>query len=312
MPIDDNITYKKLELKEHNKVYKIVNSLLKCPYVLVAPAVILAVTMTAYPMLFCIYMSFQNWDLMTNEIKFVGMENFKYIFTNEAFLKTIQNTLSFFAATVLGGLSLQILLGIFLNKNTKAHNLVQTVMFTPYIISSVVIAMVFKYLMMKDGGLFNTIIEFFGGKGIGWYLESDTALFSIIVISIWSGLGYGVLIIISGLKSVPNYIYEAARLDRSRGINTFIHITLPLLSPTIFFLLVSSTVSAFTSFDTVQLLTKGGPNNSTSLLAYYIYEQGIGFMHYGRAMAASVILIMITCILSILNFKFAGKKVHYQ
>lgn len=312
MSIDDNVTYKKLELKEHNKIYKIANRLLKCPYVLVAPAVILAVTMTIYPMLFCIYMSFQNWDLMTNEATFVGLENFKYIFTNEAFLKTIKNTLIFLVATVFGGLSLQILCGVFLNKNTKVHNIVQTVMFTPYIISTVAIAMVFKYLMMKDGGLFNTIIEFFGGKGIGWYLEPDTALFSIIIISIWSSLGYGVLIIISGLKSIPDYIYEAARLDRSRGLNTFIHITLPLLSPTIFFLLVNSTVSAFTSFDTVKLLTEGGPNNSTNLLAYYIYEQGIGFMHYGRAMAASVVLIIITCTLSFLNFKFAGKKVHYQ
>lgn len=312
MSIDDNVTYRKLELKEHNKIYKIVNNLLKNPYVLIAPAVILALWMTVYPMLFCVYLSFHNWDLMTNEMTFIGLENFKFIFTNEAFLKSMINTLIFMVSTVVGGLVLQVIIGVFLNRNTKVHNLVQTVMFTPYIISSVVIAVVFKYLMMPDGGLLNTVIEFFGGSGLRWYMDEKTALFSIILITVWTGLGYGVLVVISGLKSIPNYIYEAARLDKSSKLNTFINITVPLLSPTLFFLLVSATVSAFTSFDTVQMLTKGGPNNATSLLAYYVYEQGLGFMHYGRAMAASVVLMLITCTLSFLNFMFAGKKVYYQ
>lgn len=312
MSIDDNVFYRKLELKEKGKLYKIVNKLLKNPYVLIAPAVILALWMTVYPMLFCLYLSFHNWDMMTNEMTFVGLENFKFIFTNEIFLKSMKNTLIFMFATVIGGLVLQLICGIFLNKNTKAHNFVQTIMFTPYIIPSVAIAVVFKYLMMPDGGLLNAIIEFFGGEGIGWYLEENTALFSIILITLWTGLGYGVLVIISGLKSIPDYIYEAARLDKSSKRNTFMKITVPLLSPTLFFLLVNSTVSAFTSFDTVKMMTNGGPDNSTSLLAYYIYEQGLGFMHYGRAMAASVVLMVITCTLSFLNFKFAGKKVYYQ
>lgn len=312
MSIDDKVTYRKLELKERGKVYKTVNSFMKNPYVLTAPAVILALWMTVYPMLFCVYLSFHEWDLMTNEITFVGLKNFSFIFTNEIFLKTVKNTLIFMVSTVVGGLLLQVILGVFLNKNSKVHNFVQTVMFTPHIISSVAIAVVFKYFMMPEGGLLNTVIEFFGGKGIGWYQDAKTALFSIILISIWSGLGYGVLVVISGLKSIPEYIYEAARLDRSSKLNTFINITVPLLSPTLFFLLVNATVSAFTSFDTVQMLTKGGPDNATSLLAYYVYEQGLGFMHYGRAMAASVILMIMTCTLSFLNFKFAGKKVHYQ
>lgn len=306
------ITWRRLELKERGAGYRLVNRLLKCPYVLIAPAVILALAMTVYPMLYCVYLSFHDWDLMTNTKTFVGLENFCYIFQNEIFLKTMSNTLIYMVATVFGGMVLQLLVGMFLNRDTRAHNFVQTVIFTPHIISSVAITVVFKFLMMPDGGLLNRVIEFFGGKGISWYLDASTALFSIILISLWSGLGYGVLIVISGLKSIPGHIYEAARMDRSKGWNTFWHITMPLLSPTLFFLLVSSTVSAFTSFDMVKLLTQGGPENSTSLLAYYIYQQGLGYMHYGRAMAASVILMLITCGLSVLNFKFAGKKVHYQ
>lgn len=312
MLTNEGIAYKKLELKEHGKAYKVLNRMLKCPYVLIAPAVIIALWLTVYPMIFCICISFFNWDLVSGDIAFVGLSNYRFIFTSDAFIKSLTNTIIFMLATVIGGLGLKIVCGIFLNKNTARHNLVQTVMFTPHIIASVAIATVFMYLMMPNGGLLNTIIEFFGGKPLGWYMSADTSLLSVIIISIWQGLGYGVLIIISGLKSIPDYVYEAARLDRSSRINTFFHITVPLLSPTIFFLLVTSTVSAFTSFDVVNLMTGGGPNNSSNLLALYIYQQGFKFLHYGRAMAASVILLIVTGSLSILNFSVAGKKIHYQ
>ena len=122
----------------------------------------------------------------------------------------------------------------------------------------------------------------------------------------------GVLIVISGLKAIPNHVYEAARLDKASRLKTFTHITLPLLSPTMFFLLVTTSVGAFTTFDIVAMMTNGGPGNSTYMLAYYVYMQGIRFMHYGRAMAASVVLLIITSTLSAINFALAGKKVHYQ
>lgn len=304
--------FRKLELKPRSKLYKLLNRLLKCPYVLIAPAVILALWLTVYPMLFCIYVSFHSWDLMTNTMTFVGLANYKFIFSSDVFLTSLKNTIIFMAATVLGGLVLKILCGVFLNKNTRGHNLVQTIMFTPHIIASVAVASVFMYLMQPKGGLFNSILAFFGGKPLEWLYGTNTALASIILITIWQGLGYGVLIVISGLKSIPNYVYEAAQLDKSSKINTFFRITVPLLSPTLLYLLVTSTVSAFTSFDIVKLMTNGGPSNATNMLAFYVYQQGFSFLQYGRAMAASVILLLITSSLSILNFKLAGKKVHYQ
>ena len=304
--------FRKLELKTHSKPYKILNRLMKCPYVLVAPAVIIALWLTVYPMLFCIYVSFHEWDLMTNTMTFIGLNNYKFIFSSDMFIQALINTVIFMVATVLGGLVLKVLCGVFLNKNTRRHNLVQTVMFTPHIIASVAIATVFMYLMRPEGGLLNVVIEFFGGKPLQWYFGKSTALLSIIIITLWQGLGYGVLLVISGLKTIPDYVYEAAALDKSSKTNTFFKITLPLLSPTLLYLLVTSTVNAFTSFDIVKLMTNGGPDNATNMLAFYVYQQGFTFMHYGRAMAASVILLIITSSLSILNFKLAGKKVHYQ
>ena len=210
------------------------------------------------------------------------------------------------------GLVFKVLIGVLLNKNKPFHNMIQTIMFTPYIIATVAVATIFKYMMQPTGGVFNQVLSALHLPTSYWYMGENSALMSLAFISIWSGLGYGVLIVISGLRAIPNYVYEAARLDKASKSNTFFHITLPLLSPTVFYLLVTSSVNAFTTFDIVQMMTEGGPGYSTYMLAYYVYMEGIRFMHYGRAMAASVVLLIITSGLSVINFALAGKKVHYQ
>lgn len=304
--------FRKLELREHGKVYRFFNGALKNPYVLIAPAVIIALGTTVYALIYCIYLSFMKWDPVLGTKEFVGLYNYKYIFTDELFLTSLKNTLVFMVVTVFVGMVFKVLVGVFLNKNTPAHNLVQTIIFTPYIIASVAIATIFKYMMQPTGGVFNQILELLHLPTSSWYLDEKSALMSLAFITIWQGLGYGVLIVISGLRAIPNYVYEAARLDKAGKMKTFFQITMPLLSPTIFYLLVTSSVSAFTTFDIVSMMTDGGPGTSTYMLAYYVYMQGIRFMHYGRAMAASVVLLIITSSLSALSFVMAGKKVHYQ
>lgn len=304
--------FRKLELKKHGSVYRFFNRALKNPYVLIAPAEIIALGTTILALGFCIYMSFMKWDLITGEKKFVGLYNYKYIFTDELFLTSLKNTIIFMFVTVVIGMVFKVLVGVFLNKNRPAHNLVQTIIFTPYIISTVAIAVIFKYMMQPTGGVFNQILTWLHLPTSNWYLGEKSALMSLAFITIWQGLGYGVLIVISGLRAIPNYVYEAARLDKAGKSKTFFSITMPLLSPTIFYLLVTSSVSAFTTFDIVSMMTEGGPGTSTYMLAYYVYMQGIRFMHYGRAMAASVVLLIITATLSAISFALAGKKVHYQ
>ena len=304
--------FRKLELKKHGPVYRFFNNALKNPYVLIAPAEIIALGTTVFALVFCIYMSFMKWDLITGEKKFVGLYNYQYIFTDELFLTSLRNTIIFMFVTVVIGMVFKVLVGVFLNKNRPAHNLVQTIIFTPYIISTVAIAVIFKYMMQPTGGVFNQILTWLHLPTSNWYLGESSALMSLAFITIWQGLGYGVLIVISGLRAIPNYVYEAARLDKASKSKTFMSITMPLLSPTIFYLLVTSSVTAFTTFDIVSMMTNGGPGDSTYMLAYYVYMQGIRFMHYGRAMAASVVLLIITSTLSAISFALAGKKVHYQ
>ena len=304
--------FRKLELKQHGTAYKILNGALKNPYVLIAPAVIIALITTIYALGYCIYLSFMKWDPILGTKEFVGLYNYKYIFTDELFLTALKNTIIFMFVTVFVGLVLKVLVGVFLNKNKPFHNLVQTIMFSPYIIASVAIATVFKYMMQPSAGVFNQILSALHLPTSLWYMGEDSALMSLAFITIWQGLGYGVLIVISGLRAIPDYVYEAARLDKSSKSKTFFRITMPLLSPTLFYLLVTSSVGAFTTFDIVSMMTNGGPGTATYMLAYYVYMQGIRFMHYGRAMAASVVLLVITSTLSAINFVVAGKKVHYQ
>ena len=304
--------FRKLELRQHGTAYKILNGALKNPYVLIAPAIIIALITTIYALGYCIYLSFMKWDPIFGTMEFVGLYNYQYIFKDELFLTALKNTVIFMLVTVFIGLVFKVLVGVFLNKNKPFHNLVQTIMFSPYIIASVAVATIFKYMMQPSAGVFNQVLGLLGMEPSLWYMGEDTALMSLAFITIWQGMGYGVLIVISGLRAIPDYVYEAARLDKSSKSKTFFRITMPLLSPTLFYLLVTSSVGAFTTFDIVSMMTDGGPGTATYMLAYYVYMQGIRFMHYGRAMAASVVLLIITSTLSAINFVVAGKKVHYQ
>ena len=304
--------FRKLELRQHGTAYKILNGALKNPYVLIAPAIIIALITTIYALGYCIYLSFMKWDPIFGTMEFVGLYNYQYIFKDELFLTALKNTVIFMLVTVFIGLVFKVLVGVFLNKNKPFHNLVQTIMFSPYIIASVAVATIFKYMMQPSAGVFNQILSALHLPTTLWYMGEDSALMSLAFITIWQGLGYGVLIVISGLRAIPDYVYEAARLDKSSKSKTFFRITMPLLSPTLFYLLVTSSVGAFTTFDIVSMMTNGGPGTATYMLAYYVYMQGIRFMHYGRAMAASVVLLVITSTLSAINFVVAGKKVHYQ
>ena len=192
------------------------------------------------------------------------------------------------------------------------HKLTQTVIFTPHLVSLVSIGVLFMWIMNPDYGFLNWVLDSIGLPTSKWLSSEKSALFSIILVGIWKTVGYNTLIFIAGLQSIPKYIYEAANLDNSGKIRTFFKITLPLLSPTLFFLLITTTTSSFQVFDLVNVMTKGGPINSTNMLVYYIYEAGFRYFDIGSASAASVFLIILVGLLTFAHFKLLAKKVHYQ
>ncbi len=291
---------------------RIADCLLKNPYVLIAPAILIVVVMTIYPMIYGFIVSFTNWDIVTGEMNFVGLSNYKRLFTNKEFWLVIKNTFVYTVSVVFFSIALSILIGVFLNKNKRIYAFVQTIVFTPYILSMVAVAVLFCWLFDVNSGFFNFILTSLGFEPLMWLRSESTSLMSIIIVSVWKDLGYSSLMVIAGLQSIPKSVYEAAKLDRAGSFTTFRKITLPMLSPTIFFLLVTKTIDCFRAFDISFNMTQGGPRSSSKLLVLFIYQEGYQNFRMGTAMAAAIVLLVIVSVVSYINFAVVDKKVHYQ
>jgi sn-glycerol 3-phosphate transport system permease protein len=282
------------------------------PYLLVLPAMVFLITFFVYPMFNLCYLSFTDWNLIKVKKKFIGIQNYINLFADKEFIQVVINTLIYTVTVVVIVMVTSLILAVWFNKNTRFDRFGQLAIFTPHIISLVSISMVWLWLMDPDTGLLNFILEFFGLPGSTWLQNSKTALISLAIVASWQAIGYYTLIILSSLQSIPAEIYEAADLDNTGKIKRFFKITLPMISPQLFFLLIVMTIGTFKAFDTVRIMTGGGPNNSTNMLVYYIYDYAFINMKMGYASAAGVVLLVISSITTLLYFKGLSKKVHYQ
>ncbi|UVI31285.1 carbohydrate ABC transporter permease [Paenibacillus spongiae] len=287
------------------------NKVLQNPYVLIAPAVILASLFSVYPILFAVKVSFMNWDVVTGEQSFAGLDNYRSIFADPDAIQVLKNTLIYAFFTVCFGLVFAVAIGILLQKSTFLTNLVQSVIFTPHIVSFVSVTIMWMWLLDPQMGIVNYLLKMLGFEPQLWMMGPKTSLLSIVIVSIWKGIGFSAMLVIAGLQGIPKYIYEAAKLDRSGRWSTLFRITIPLLSPTLFFMLITSTIGAFSSFDVVNLMTGGGPQGSSNLIVHWIYQIGFLKFQLGKAMAASVLFLILIGFISLMNFMFFSKKVHY-
>lgn len=281
-------------------------------YVYIAPAIAGIGLFTFFPIVYLIYLSLNKIDLLSGDQTFVGLSNYITLFKDAEFLQVLRNTTVFMVFQVIISISLALLLAVWLNKNKFISSLAQTAIFTPHIISLVSVSVLWLWIMEPNSGLLNYFLSFFGIGKIRWLESPNIALISIIIVSVWKTLGYNTLILLAGLKGIPETIYEAARLDNASKFRTFFKITIPLLSPSLFFLFITNVISSFQVFDSVKVMTQGGPLNSTNVLVHWIYQTGFEFYKIGEAATGSVVLLMIISIITLLNFKFLSKKVHYQ
>lgn len=290
-------------------------------YIFILPAVIGTLVFVIYPVIFSIVVSFMNWDLISGRREFVGLDNYIRLLNRPAFIQVLRNTGVFMLAMVVLTLVLAFLLALALNKSRPLHNFVQTAIFTPHVIAVVSVAMLWQWIMHPNIGLLNYLLEitridrvlyFFGIEQMMWLASGDTALLSLVIIGIWNTLGYNTIILLAGLQSIPPHIYEAAALDRTSKWRKLIKITLPLLSPSLFFLLIINVAFSFQTFEVVSVLTGGGPLNATNMLVHWIHQTGFMFFQFGEASVGSVFLFVIVGILTFVNFKLLSKRVHYQ
>jgi sn-glycerol 3-phosphate transport system permease protein len=214
--------------------------------------------------------------------------------------------------TVVFTIVISLLLALFLKNDTKINRLVQGTIFLPYVVSLASIAFIWMWIMDNDYGLLNYVLQVFGQEQINWLGNPDVAMNSLVLVNVWKGIGYNTIIFISAMQSIPTYLYEAAKLDGAKPHTIFFKITLPMLSPTLFFLTLMGIIASFKVFETINIMTLGGPLNSTNTLVYYIYQYGFSFYKIGYASAAGVILMILIGIMTGIYFKMLSKKVYYR
>lgn len=282
------------------------------PYVMVAPAMIFLIAFTFLPTLYLVYLSFFDYNLIS-KMKYVGLDNYKRLFTVETtFWVALKNTFTYTIGLLVLLIVFSLLLAIWLEKSSILNSIAQRLMFLPHLCATLTVAAVFQWLM-DDKGLLNAVLNFFNLPGLRWLNSSSTAMMSVIIISFWKSLGYYTLIMLSSLKSIPAEIGEAAALDNAHPIRKFFRITLPMVSPQLFFILITITMGSFKVFDTIRLLTAGGPGESTNTIIYWIYCKAFdGTLKVGLAATAGVVAMLIMGLLTVLYFKSLNKKVHYQ
>ena len=286
---------------------KIVQKIL--PYIMIAPAMVTSIVFLVYPIIYMFYLSFYNWNMIGNK-KFIGFDNYVSLFSDPEFMQVLINTCKFTFWTVAGFIILGLGLALWLKSNTKINRFLQGIIFTPYILPMVSIAFVWMWIMDTDLGLLNYVLDIFGIDKVKWLADPNVAMYSLIIVNIWKAAGYYGLIFLSALQSIPKYLYEAAELDKSQPITTFFKVTLPMLSPTLFFLTLTAIISSFKVFETVNVMTDG--LNNTTTIVYYIYQYGFRYYKIGYASAVGVILMLIVSVLTIIYFAVLQKKVHYQ
>ncbi|OXL85580.1 MULTISPECIES: carbohydrate ABC transporter permease [Paenibacillus] len=282
------------------------------PYSMVAPAIVVFAMFFIYPIFYMMYLSLFDWNFVSPTKTFVGIQNFVDLLSEPDFRQVLSNTTLYTVLTVTLTTGLSLFMAIWLNRSGFFYGLVQGAIFSPHIISLVSISLLWSWLMDPEYGLLNWVIGLFGFGKLEWLSHPSTSLISLVIVAVWKGLGYNTLVFIAGLQSIPQDIYEAASLDRSRPWTTFTRLILPMLSPTIFFLVIINLIGSFQVFETIAIMTQGGPVNSTNTLVYYIYEAGFRFFKIGYASAAGVILLFIVGILTIVYFRLLSSRVHYR
>ena len=282
-------------------------------YLFIAPSYLLMLAFSAFPILFSLYISFSEWDMISgfDNIKLIGVKNYVVMWSDIWFRQSLINNLVYTLVVVPVTLVLALLLAVFINDYVIGKKLVRLGVFLPHITNIVAISMIWSMLYSKEGPIGHAA-RMFGIENVPNFLaDKQWALPSIMVMMIWLSLGYCTLIYIGGLQSVPEDLYEAAEIDGANWWICLTKITIPMISPTTFFLLTTQVINSFKVFGPIQMMTQGGPVRATTVLVYYIYTAAFEFYKFGYASAMAMVLFAIILILTIIQWKKQKQWVNY-
>lgn len=307
---------------KHTKMTKLEKRNTLIAYSFLAPNFIGFIIFTLVPVIFSIILAFLNWS-GGQSITWAGLDNFAFIFKDFSFTKSnlgiaLKNTVFYTIATVPLTIAFSLGLALVLNKAVKGASFFRAVFFFPYVASLVAICVCWNFLLMKTGPV-NQILNAFGlNMTKSWTSSRDLAIWAIIIVSVWRNAGYYMVMYLAGLQGVPGELYEAATMDGANGWQKFWKITMPMLTPTTFFVSIMMVISCFKIYDVVAIMTQGGPGRSTKMLVTYIFELSFGgegiatSAQYGVASAVSMVLLVIVLLVTFVQFRAEKKWVNYM
>lgn len=256
-------------------------------------------------------LSLFKWDLLTPPV-YVGLDNFKALVDDDLFIQSLSNTARFSFIYVPLVIILSLLVAMLLNRKIRGVSFFRVIYFLPVVSSAVSVGLVWLWIYSKDTGLLNYFIVALGGQPVRW-LSAQNALFAVIIVNVWGAIGEGMIIFLAGLQSIPKEYYEAAQVDGATEWHLFRNITLPLVTPSIFFQTIISTINAFQAFEYIYILTRTGNNSSnTPTLVYSIYRNGFNYFRMGTASAQALVLAAIIFVLTLIYFQLQRRLVFYE
>lgn len=290
-----------------NLLNKFVNNQNCAAWIFILPAILGTLIFIIVPVICSFGLSFAKWDLL-NPIQFVGVQNYVELFKSHLFYKILNNTVVFALSTSILGVIIPLVLASILNSKIRGSDFYKTAYFLPFITPMVVVGIVWAWIFDPNIGLLNQVLHIH----INWLYDSKFAMPALIIVSVWKLIGYNMIIFLSSLSAISQSMFEAAKIDGANSFQTFKNVTVPLLSPTIFFVVIITAISSFQVFDLIYLMTQGGPFDSTNVLVYAIYKNAFEYFNVGRASAIAYVLFIIILVLTLVQWGLRKKLVYNE
>ncbi len=276
-------------------------------WIFIFPALIGTFIFIIIPVICSFGLSFTKWDLL-NPIQFVGFENYRNLFAEPLFYKILVNTIVFALSTSILGVIIPLVLACILNSKIRGSEFYKTAYFLPFITPMIVIGIVWEWIFDPNIGILNHVLHLH----INWLYNTHFAMPALIIVSVWKLIGYNMIIFLSSLSSISQSMFEAAKIDGASPVQTFVNVTVPLLSPSIFFVVIITAISSFQIFDLIYLMTEGGPLDSTNVLVYAIYKNAFEYFNVGKASAIAYVLFVIILLLTVIQWSLRKKIVYNE
>lgn len=290
-----------------NLFEKFVNNTQMSALIFLLPALLGTLIFIVIPVICSFGLSFVQWDLL-NPIKFVGFENYREIFHEGLFYKILGNTIVFALSTSFLGVIIPLILASILNTKIRGSEFFKGAYFLPFITPMVVVGVVWAWIFDPNIGLLNQMLHLH----LNWLYDSKLAMPALIVVSVWKLVGYNMIIFLSSLSAISQSLFEAAKIDGANSFQIFKNVTIPMLSPTIFFVVIITAISSFQVFDLIYLMTQGGPFDSTNVLVYAIYKNAFEYFNVGKASAIAYVLFVIILVLTLIQWSLRKKLVYNE